>query len=271
MQLTRHDTSTGPRWAADSQWLTRHFTLSHLMEVPAHAAHRLVQGCLTSDPASGQLLAPVESATEVWAAGVTYLRSREARMQESDTADVYDKVYDAERPEVFFKCAGWRARGPDQAIRIRRDATWNVPEPELALVSNAGGEIIGYTAGNDVSSRDIEGANPLYLPQAKVYDGSCSLGPSIIIATPDSMRDVPIRLTITRAGETMFEGQTGISQMKRTLEELVECLYSEIEFPAGSVLLTGAGIVPPDEFTLTVGDHVRIEVGSLVLNNVVES
>ena len=255
----------------DGRWLVASFELGWLMAVPAERASAFIESCKSEGEATGTLLAPVERETEVWASGVTYMRSREARMHESDTADIYDKVYDAQRPELFFKCAGWRARGPGEHIRVRQDATWNVPEPELVLVSNSGGEIIGYTAGNDVSSRDIEGANPLYLPQAKVYDGSCSLGPGIIIADAASMATLPIRLRIERDGESVFDGETGIDQMKRSLQELVECLYSELTMPNGSMLLTGAGVVPADDFTLSPGDYVRIDVGPLTLENPVDS
>lgn len=267
--LTRHATQNGTRWAYNGEWLAHSFSLRLLANVARDNVLDVVRSCAVGGATSGTPLAPVDDDTEVWAAGVTYLRSREARMHESDTADVYDKVYDAERPEIFFKCAGWRARGDGQPIRIRRDASWNVPEPELALVSNASGEIIGYTAGNDVSSRDIEGANPLYLPQAKVYDGSCALGPGIILCSADDMRALPITLTIERDGATIFGGDTGITQMKRTLEELVQCLYSELDLPGGSVLLTGAGLVPADDFTLNQGDRVVITVGELSLSNTV--
>lgn len=271
MYLTRHLTESGPRWAVDGRWLVASFELGWLMAVPAERASAFIESCKSEGEATGTLLAPVERETEVWASGVTYMRSREARMHESDTADIYDKVYDAQRPELFFKCAGWRARGPGEHIRVRQDATWNVPEPELVLVSNSGGEIIGYTAGNDVSSRDIEGANPLYLPQAKVYDGSCALGPGIIIADAASMATLPIRLRIERDGESVFDGETGIDQMKRSLHELVECLYSELTMPNGSMLLTGAGVVPADDFNLSPGDYVRIDVGPLTLENPVDS
>jgi 2-dehydro-3-deoxy-D-arabinonate dehydratase len=269
--LTRHASENGSRWAYQGQWLEPHISLQTLATVPAADTQAFIADHTTSETASGALLAPVDDHTEVWAAGVTYLRSREARMQESDSADIYDKVYDAKRPEIFFKCAGWRARGAGQTIRVRRDASWNVPEPELALVANAAGEIIGYTAGNDVSSRDIEGENPLYLPQAKVFDGSCALGPGIVLCPTLNMRQLPITLTIERAGAVVFAGDTGIAQMKRTLEELINCLYSELELPGGSVLLTGAGLVPADDFTLTPGDIVTITVGDLSLNNQVAS
>lgn len=270
MQLTRHHTDLGPRWAVDGHWLSQRFELTWLMDVPVACAPALIESCRTDAPASGALLAPVARDTEVWASGVTYLRSREARMHESQTADVYDKVYAAQRPELFFKCAGWRARGPEQAVRVRRDAHWNVPEPELALISNARGEILGYTAGNDVSSRDIEGENPLYLPQAKVYDGSCALGPAIELASVEQMASLPIRLRVERDGRTLVDGATGIDQMKRGLQELVDYLYRELSMPAGTVLLTGAGIVPEDDFTLTPGDRVIIDVGALRLSNPVE-
>jgi 2-dehydro-3-deoxy-D-arabinonate dehydratase len=198
---------------------------------------------------------------------VTYLRSREARMAESDTADIYDKVYAAARVEVFFKAVGWRAMGAGQPIRVRADSSWNVPEPELAVVINAQGRIVGYTAGNDVSSRSIEGENPLYLPQAKIYDGSCAIGPGIVLADADDMRALPIRLSITRAGKTVFDGDTSTGQLKRTVEEIAGWLTRELSFPRGVILLTGTCLVPEDAFTLTSGDTVRVQVGELVLEN----
>ncbi|MCB0203176.1 MAG: fumarylacetoacetate hydrolase family protein, partial [Anaerolineae bacterium] len=161
----------------------------------------VIDAAQTDIEANGAILPPAEPVQEVWAAGVTYLRSREARMHESDTADIYDKVYDAERVEVFFKALGRRVMGHGQPIRVRRDSRWNVPEPELTLVINANGDIVGYTAGNDVSSRDIEGANPLYLPQAKVYTGSAALGPGIVLCNADDQRDLPIVMQIRRRGE----------------------------------------------------------------------
>ncbi|MEM7404003.1 MAG: fumarylacetoacetate hydrolase family protein [Pseudomonadota bacterium] len=243
------------------------FSLRLLASAVPGEIDALLTACATGEEASGPVLAPVDDDTDIWASGVTYLRSREARMHESDTADVYDKVYEAERPELFFKGTGWRVRGMHAGIRVRRDATWNVPEPELALVANAAGQIIGYTAGNDVSSRDIEGANPLYLPQAKVYNGSCALGPGIVLGDAPAMASLPIRLTIKRQGAPVFDGDTGIHQMKRSLQELIDCLFFELDMPAGAVLLTGAGIVPGDDFTLATGDVVEIRVGDLLLSN----
>ena len=219
------------------------------------------------------LLAPVQS-QEVWAAGVTYLRSRSARIEESQDAGggtFYDRVYNAARPELFFKSAGWRVRGPEGHIRVRRDATWSVPEPELALYVNAGGDIIGYTIGNDVSSRDIEGENPLYLPQAKTYDGACALGPALLVMDAPLPSDTSIALAITRAGAVVFEGATTLAQMRRTPEELVAYLYRETTFPQGCVLLTGTGVIPPDAFTLQSGDVVSISIAPIgTLVNTVE-
>jgi 2-dehydro-3-deoxy-D-arabinonate dehydratase len=223
---------------------------------------RRARGRPASAPAGSQALAPVGS-QEVWASGVTYFRSRTARMEESKSSgggSFYDAVYAAERPELFFKAAGWRVRGPGAPVRIRRDATWSVPEPELALVVNARGTIVGYTIGNDMSSRDIEGENPLYLPQAKVYDGSCALGPAVLVRESPLPPDTAVSVTIGRRGATVFEGSTTLAQMKRTPEELVQYLYRETSFPHGCVLLTGTGVVPPDEFTLQPGDAVAITI-----------
>jgi 2-dehydro-3-deoxy-D-arabinonate dehydratase len=217
----------------------------------------------------GALLAPIEGQQEVWAAGVTYLRSRVEREAESTVADVYAKVYDAPRPELFFKSLGWRAVGDGHGIRIRNDSDWNVPEPELTLVVNRFAEIVGYTAGNDVSSRSIEGENPLYLPQAKTYDGSCSLGSGILLAAESEMSDLPIRLEICRGKSTVFEGAARTSQMKRPLSELVGYLTREVSFPHGVFLMTGTGIVPAQPFTLLSADEVTIVVGEVTLRNVV--
>jgi 2-dehydro-3-deoxy-D-arabinonate dehydratase len=213
-------------------------------------------------PDGAGLRAPVET-QEVWGAGLTYLRSREAREEESELdATVYGRVYSASRPEVFFKSAGWRIRGPREPIAVRADSTWSAPEPELALVLTAGLEVAGFTIGNDVSSRDIEGENPLYLPQAKIYDGSCSLGPAIV-ADPDHGPPFHIRMAVLRDGATVFEGETTTERMKRSFDELVSCLGSALRFPAGAVLLTGTGIVPGRDFTLMPADVVRIEVDGL--------
>jgi 2-dehydro-3-deoxy-D-arabinonate dehydratase len=211
-------------------------------------------------PAGAVVLAPVEG-QEVWAAGVTYAASRTARNDESKGAhDFYDLVYDAERPELFFKAAPGRVRGPGAPIGIRADSGWDVPEPELALVISAAGEILGYTIGNDVSSRSIEGENPLYLPQAKVYRGSCALGPCIV-PVAEAPSEFEITLTITRAGELVFTGSTNTGMLKRTLPELVSWLYRALDFPVGAVLLTGTSVIP--EETLRGGDEVRIALTGL--------
>jgi 2-dehydro-3-deoxy-D-arabinonate dehydratase len=219
-------------------------------------------------------LAPI-GRQEVWAAGVTYLRSRSARIEESKSAgggDFYDRVYNAPRPELFFKATAHRVAGPGQALRIRRDSAWNVPEPELALAVNARGAIIGCTIGNDMSSRDIEGENPLYLPQAKVYAQCCGLGPALYVSPVPLDPTTEIRIVVRRAGQPVFEGHTPLSNMKRSATELVEFLFRDNAFPDGCLLLTGTGIVPPDDFTLHAGDEVRIAIdpiGTLV-NTVVQ-
>ena len=209
MYLSRHRAAGGPRWALDGRLLPEDFALTRLAGIPSAEARGLLEGLETGEAAEGPLLPPVEPYQEVWASGVTYERSREAREQESADADAYARVYGAERPELFFKAHGWRAVGQGGSVRVRRDSSWNVPEPELVLVLNSRMEILGFTAGNDVSSRDIEGENPLYLPQAKVYDGACSLGPGIVLAGPDAMRDLPVRLRIFREGAAVFDDGDG--------------------------------------------------------------
>jgi 2-dehydro-3-deoxy-D-arabinonate dehydratase len=207
---------------------------------------------------------------EVWAAGVTYLRSKEARMQESSGGgSFYDRVYDAERPEIFFKATPSRVVGPGGPVRIRTDSQWNVPEPELALVIAPGGRLVGYTLGNDMSSRDIEGANPLYLPQAKVYRECCALGPVILVEEEArEHREFSIRMAITRGGQSVFEGETSTGRMKRQFGDLIGYLMRDNLFPEGVFLLTGTGIVPPDEFTLEPGDEIAIECPEIgVLRN----
>jgi 2-dehydro-3-deoxy-D-arabinonate dehydratase len=213
------------------------------------------------------LLAPLEAVHEVWASGVTYQRSREARQLESTVGDVYDRVYAAPRPELFFKAIGWRVMGHEQPVRIRSDSSWNVPEPELTLVINRHGEIVGYTAGNDMSSRSLEGENPLYLSQAKIYNASCSLGPAIQLRDADKLNNLSIEIAIERAGEPVFNGNTSTAKMNRELEKLVEYLYRELSFPQGAFLMTGTGIVPPETFSLALGDRITISVGKLTLMN----
>ena len=218
-----------------------------------------------------QLLSPVER-QEAWGAGVTYLRSKTARMEESNfSANAYDRVYSAQRPEIFFKSLPEKVVGPSEPVGIRADAHWNVPEPELALVINSQGTIVGYTIGNDVSSRDIEGENLLYLPQAKIYHRSCAIGPCIVVGSTETVaRTWIVTMQIYREGRIIFEGQTAVNQIKRSFEELVSYLYRSQTFPHGAVLLTGTGIVPGNDFTLQPDDKVRIEVNGIgVLENTV--
>ncbi len=209
-------------------------------------------------------LTPVEQ-QEVWAAGVTYLRSKKARMEESDfSANAYDRVYEAARPELFFKSLPEKVVSPGDAVGIRRDARWNVPEPELALVINSRGKIVGFTIGNDMSSRDIEGENLLYLPQAKVYDRSCAVGPCIVVGASEAeARTWKITLQIRRGGNIAFTGETNVGQIKRSFDELAEFLCRSQKFPHGAVLLTGTGVVPPDNFTLQADDQVEIEISGI--------
>jgi len=218
-----------------------------------------------------RLCAPVEQ-QEVWAAGVTYLRSKTARMEESNfSATAYDRVYEAERPEIFFKSLAEKVVAANEPVGIRSDAKWNVPEPELALVFNSKGKIVGHTIGNDMSSRDIEGENLLYLPQAKTYHRSCALGPCITLGTMEvAAREWKISLNIQRNGQSMFSGETSVGQIKRRFEELAEFLFRCQVFPHGAILLTGTGLVPPDGFTLQAQDVVEIEIPAIgVLRNTV--
>jgi 2-dehydro-3-deoxy-D-arabinonate dehydratase len=220
---------------------------------------------IAADPGSEDryLLPPVDR-QEVWAAGVTYERSRQARQEESqDGGDVYARVYAADRPEIFFKAPAEKVVGPGAPVGIRRDADWSVPEPELALVLNPAMQVAGFTIGNDLSSRDIEGANPLYLPQAKVYTASCALGPAIRLVAAGSWPELAISISIERRGQVVFADSTSTSRLHRTLSDLSQYLGRSSQFPHGAVLLTGTGIVPPNDFTLAEGDIVSIEIETL--------
>ncbi|MGW4488063.1 fumarylacetoacetate hydrolase family protein [Amycolatopsis sp. NPDC004368] len=239
-------------------------------ELLAASLHELRDVCagasgLTHDAAGLRFLPPVDRRTEVWAAGVTYQRSREARITESESAaDVYDLVYDAPRPELFFKSAAWRVTGDGESVAIRTDSDIDVPEPELGLVVNARAEVVGYTVVNDMSSRSIEGVNPLYLPQAKIYLGGCAVGPGIRPAWEVAdARNLPIELEIHRAGELAWSGETSTSLLRRTFSELVEHLFRADVFPDGAVLATGTALVPDLPFTLAAGDRVAITVGEV--------
>lgn len=268
MYLTRHATPNAAQWAADGHLLPRGLTLASLLALPAAAMRAALAAMPTGEAASGEPISPVEPDLEVWGSGVTYLRSRDARKAESaQAADVYQLVYEAERPEIFFKAIGWRVVGSGEDVRIRADSKWNVPEPELTLVINAHGEIVGYAIGNDMSSRDIEGENPLYLPQAKSYTGSCAVGPGIRLVGVEDMADLAIQLQIERDAQNVFTGDTSTSNMKRTFQDLAQYLFREMEFPHGVFLMTGTGIVPGDDFTLASGDIIQVSIGGKTLSN----
>lgn len=250
-------------------------SLTELLEAPEGPAARVKSLPLSGAQALGEefdFLAPSER-QPIWAAGVTYLRSKTARMEESDfSASAYDRVYDAPRPEIFFKSAAEDAVATGSPVGIREDAQWNVPEPELALVFNSSGVLVGYTIGNDMSSRDIEGENLLYLPQAKTYYRSCGLGPYLTIgASETDARTWEIHLSIRRGEEEVFRGETSVSQIKRPFEELKDYLFQSQRFPNGAILLTGTGIVPPDSFTLNANDEIRISISGIgMLENSVQ-
>ncbi|HEX4772100.1 MAG TPA: fumarylacetoacetate hydrolase family protein [Bryobacteraceae bacterium] len=231
-------------------------------DLPSHLSASIANALPVGPPDPETILPPIGN-QEVWAAGVTYYRSRNARMEESKSAgggDFYERVYDAPRPELFFKATAARVVGPGQAVAIRDDASWSVPEPELALLVTPTGKITGYTVGNDMSSRDIEGENPLYLPQAKVYDRSCALGPCILVSGSALPKTTEIRLDIARQGSISFSGTTTLESLKREPQELVDYLFRNNKFAAGCFLLTGTGIVPPDSFTLQKGDEISISI-----------
>lgn len=245
-------------------------SLDALLRLSAAEIRVALQQAVTAlDPETAQLLAPVES-QEVWAAGVTYLQSQAARVKESGS-DLYTRVYGADRPEIFFKSAGWRAVPHEGEVGIRRDSDWNVPEPELAVLSNSRGEVIAYTCGNDMSSRSIEGENALYLPQAKVYDRSCSIGPAAVLAWHVDPSAAEIRMRIERGGQEAFCGTAQASDMVRVPAELVQVLHSSYPLPDGAWLLTGTSIVPPQTYTSEGGDLVTIEIGGIgrLLNRLV--
>jgi 2-dehydro-3-deoxy-D-arabinonate dehydratase len=278
MALWRISTHAGPRLArggvgqGPQELLPQEVSIDELLAGPPEAlAAALSTGTGEPVPSDWTLLAPLGT-QEIWAAGVTYRRSRDARMEEATDPDHYDLVYDAERPELFFKASAVRARGPSDAIGIRADSTWDVPEAELGLVIDAGARIVGYVVGNDVSSRSIEGENPLYLPQAKSYTGSCAIGPCLVpIEEAPPFGDLRIELEIRRNGDMVYEDQVPISQMHRDPEDLVDWLFRAMEFPVGVVLLTGTALVPPSRFTLAAKDEVTVTIAGVGrLSNPVE-
>lgn len=233
-----------------------------------------IKGLTASQDSLKNIMPPIGKTQELWACGVTYLRSKIGRQEESKDAgggDFYGRVYEADRPEVFFKSTPQRVVGPDQKVRIRKDSTWDVPEPELTLVVSSSGKIVGYTIGNDMSSRSIEGENPLYLPQAKTYDGCAAVGPCVYVTKEPLSPDTTITLEIKRGGSTAFKGSVAISQMKRKPEELASFVFRECSFPSGCLIMTGTGIVPENSFTLKSGDEILISIDAIgTLRNEVE-
>jgi 2-dehydro-3-deoxy-D-arabinonate dehydratase len=260
----------GPVEAGPTQLLAG-FGVGEVLAEAGGVARALEAEAAGPVPDDAGLVAPLDE-QEVWAAGVTYLRSRDARMEESDTPDHYDRVYVADRPELFVKATPGRIRGPGERVCIRGDSTWDVPEPELTVIADASGEIVAYTIGNDVSSRSIEGENPLYLPQAKVYRGSGAVGPALVpVAAAPSLDGMEVRLEIRRRGPVVYEDTVRVADLRRSPEELVGWLFRCQEFPRGVALMTGTGLVPDPDFSLEAADEVTITITGLgSLSNVVE-
>lgn len=254
--------AAGPPDEGPRRLLSPDVHLDDLLAKGGEALHEALQGSTDGPvvPGEARVLCPLEG-QEVWASGVTFERSRTARNEEAGAVDFYDRVYAAERPELFGKAGVGRSRGPEEPVTIRADSGWDVPEPELGVVADAGGRIVAYTVGNDMSSRSIEAENPLYLPQAKVYAGSCAVGPCLLpVADAAPVGELEIRLVIERDGTEMYADQVSVSTMHRELDELVDWLFRGQDFPVGVVLLTGTSIVPPLEFTLHEGDVVTVAI-----------
>ena len=251
-------------WRDQHLWDLNPLTLDALLRLPLDGI-RAGLGAIIGpelDPAQVELAAPAES-QEVWAAGVTYLRSREARIEETTQRTIYEHVYESDRPELFFKAAGWRVVPDGGEVGVREDSTWDVPEPELAVLSNAHGEVVAFACGNDMSSRSIEGENPLFLPQAKIYDRSCAIGPAAVLAWDVDVSRAKIRMTIERAGTSVFDGTATVADMTRGPAKLATVLHSSYTLPVGAWLLTGASLVPPEPYTAKTGDIVRIAIDGL--------
>ncbi len=269
----RHNGSVIAAMLQDGRLFTLDRNLDALLSVSGIAMRQLLDQHRGPeiDPVEVDLLAPAES-QEVWAAGVTYLRSRDARMEESADADLYAKVYRADRPELFFKANGWRVVGHRGSVGVRADSAWNVPEPELCVLSNSRGEVVAYSIGNDMSSRSIEGENALYLPQAKLYDGSCSIGPAAVTAWDLDVSSARIEMRIDRDGRSVFEGRATVADLVRDPSALVAVMHSSYTLPFGAWLMTGTSIVPPPPYTATEGDVVSITIEGLgkLINHVIE-
>lgn len=265
MILRKRSINGEERWTADDQLLPARWQLGDLLSSdPPNPQTWLLDAAADGPPGTSTLLAPIDACQELWASGVTYLRSRDARRQESHDADFYDRVYDAMRPELFLKSIGWRVVGHEAAVGVRRDSTWNVPEPELVLVLSRSMRVLGFTVGNDVSSRSIEGDNPLYLPQAKMFDGSSALGPGILVPdTPLAAAGFDIEMRILRNGTEQFVGTISTSDMKRSFDELATWLGRNLAFPRGVLLMTGTGLVPDDSFSLVPDDVVEITIDGI--------
>ncbi|MFF5288505.1 fumarylacetoacetate hydrolase family protein [Paractinoplanes globisporus] len=264
MPISLHHLRAGStsRWAVchDGEWGELDGTLADLLAVPLGQARAVVEAAAREaggDMPGEETLPPVDQ-QEVWAAGVTYLRSRDGRKEESGHGALYDHVYDSDRPEIFFKSSPWRVVGDRDAVGIRADSGWDVPEAEIGLVLNATGEVFGYTLANDMSSRSIEGENPLYLPQAKIYDRSCAVGPAIVPSWAVDPGPFPIGLRVLREGREAYAGTTSTSAMARGFEDLAGWLFRALSFPAGVILLTGTGVVPDADFTVRPGDTIEI-------------
>ena len=252
-------------WRDRDLWDLHPLTLDDLLRMPLAQIRKTLDSASESrqraDP-NVQLLAPAES-QEVWAAGVTYLRSREARLEETSQKNIYEHVYESDRPELFFKAAGWRVVPHGGELGVRADSTWDVPEPELAVLSNSRAEVVAYACGNDMSSRSIEGENPLFLPQAKVYDRSCAIGPAAVLAWAVDVARAVIRMTIERDGKSVFDGTASVADMTREPAKLAAVLQSSYTLPMGAWLLTGTSLVPPEPYTAKPGDLVRIAIDGL--------
>lgn len=273
MYLEKYLLGSEVRWSLDSRLLPAEWSLGDLLKRPANEAGDYLKGLAvdkTAPDSAARRMAPIDDCHEVWASGVTYVRSRDARRSESKGSDFYDRVYDAERPELFIKAIGWRVVGPEQAVRVRADSSWNVPEPELVLVLNESLETVGFTIGNDVSSRSIEGDNPLYLPQAKIFDGGCAIGPRILIPTDSRTAPFAISMRIVRGGSIAYEGTVSTTDIRRPYRELASWLGKHLSFPTGAFLMTGTGLVPDDDFSLTPGDALEISIPDIgTLRNLV--